>query len=268
MQTVKTKLKRTTWVGSIINESSANYDSEDQTPKRIMAYFERWPIEEIRLACLEGMEHSFRRLQHLDWAREVIEGLVEINDRDMALKVMEQYADAVRSQARYVFDDGRGYYHDDAPKQITSYDPFRDNNVSLWDEFVRMLLFAVHIVSIKSEFLRPMLKIVCSCVNPEILPGCYYHEELQPVKVLFTWSLDKITMGHYDESDWHSAFRSLCIIAKAKDREYIEQLKLVIKGHEETESRDGFVRNFSHISNLAVLRETLRILKQPVKKPE
>ena len=268
MQTVKAKLKRTTWVESIINESSAKYDSENQTPKRIMAYFERWPIEEIRLACLGGMEHSFQQLQHLDWAREVIESLVEISDRDMALKVMEQYADVVRSEARYAFNDGRGYYHDDAPKQIISYDSFHGESVSLWNEFVQMLRFAVHIVSIKPEFLRPMLKIVCSCVDPEVFPGCYYHKELQSVKVLFTWSLDKITMGQYDESDWHPAFRSLSMIAKVKDREYIDQLKLVIKGHEETESRDGFVINFSHISNLAVLRETLRILKQPVKKPE
>ena len=254
MQTQRLQLKRTISVDEIIYDSGAR--CEKQQPSQVIAYFKKWPIDEVRMACLKAMECSFRELEYLDWARETIEALIEVGDRDMALEVMQSYADAVYFETR---DSDRTFsmYHDDVPKHLQAYGGGY-GKANLWTELVKMLIFAARIGL--TEFRRPMLKIVCRSVDPEEFPGCYHHEDLRFIKKLFDTTLQAIR-GKYDESDWHCAARTLQVIAGAIDRSYVNQLKVIIAAHESGEAAPNF-GIFSRVANLAVLKETLRILKQ------
>src|SRR5579872_4256696 len=99
METQKLKLKRTTSLEELVNGTGVNWLQEDQKPRVAMDYFRKWPIYKVREACLSVMRKSFWQLEHLEWARDVTESLIEVNDISMARRVMELYAEVIISEA-------------------------------------------------------------------------------------------------------------------------------------------------------------------------
>ena len=254
-------LRRTTSIDSILEQvniastQGAEGEGVPYDPERLVSIFHKWPIDTVRSACLEGLKPSFRVLKHLDWARQTIESFIAISNNSAALEVLEAYIDEVYREARRLQDDNR-WSRDDAPDYLARHYP------SVWTEFVRMIRFVVHLGG-REDFFRPALKIVCSCVNPETFPKCYYHSELQCTQVLFATALDKLTKP-YEEEHWHCAHRVLVMIAKTGDHVHMERLSTIITAHESGATcRGEYVSDrLCQTSNLAVVREVLCILKE------
>lgn len=274
MKVQKLQLKRTISIQSIIDsETTASYCDEDQDPKQAIVCFKSWWIDEVRDACLKVIsKHGFSELQYFDWAREAIESLIEVGDDRMAGQIMDLYSDTLFRKGEDCNRSHTRYYFYDAGKQMESYGgDYGEKN--LWTEFLQMLLFCIRMAD-KPSFRRPILKFVCLCVDPDIFQGIYYHNDndLQTgLKLLFATTLNEIKAG-YGESEWHSAERVLRIIAKAKDRTYIDQLKNILAAHESGKACPEFrighevARDFFRAGNVAVIKETLRILRESPKK--
>lgn len=263
METQNPRLKKTMHIGSIIEESSASWNEELRDPKMIMSCFARWPIYEVRTACLEAMRPMFFKLEHLAWAREAVNDLVIIGDNEMALEIVKLYTDTIFSKARNSLSRGLSFSRD-VPHYLLHYVKY-ENGTNMWEEFRSMLLFIVNFASFP-RFQGPVMKTICLSMDPGEFPGCYHHEDLLSIQLLFRARLNRLA-EKYDEEAWRLAERILHIVLKVGDREYINQLTTIITAHERGETGPASENTFSRVANIAILKEALRILKQSPKKP-
>lgn len=277
MRKVKTqtpKIQRTLYLKSFVNDIKTNPEeyrrwgdcSEDEIASMVkgreataMDYFARYPFWKVRRACLKVLAVSFRNLKYLDWAKSTITSLVQDHDTLTALKVMEEYAEALKVATQ---PDTTWYGNKDVP----SYWKFRTDNP--WQAFVDMVLLAAEIGANPdlSEMHTDMIKLICNCMDPVRMPGCYGHEQLKPIHELFAAALDKIKGDYYD-FHWERAELILGIIAKAGDKSYKQQIKEIVVAHQQENAKPPRIRTFYGVKVLAVLQHVLRTLSQRPKQP-
>ncbi len=237
------QFRRTTYVECIISDLKGD-------PDLAMICFDQWPLEEIRLGCLNVMERSFRFFKNLEWAEETIEGLLAAEDEDMAKKVLEYYARAIGYQRELI-----GLW----PPTLESL--LKDHNSELLAVFLRLLLFTAHIGAKHPRLLPLASRIVCE--NLREIPALYGLKQMLPVHVFLANLLERIERRYYSESDWHCAERALRVAVQVGDRTFIEKVKGVIEAHERGNVGPNVAdAGFVGAVNTGVLKEVCRMLKR------
>lgn len=243
MKTQELPLRQTTYVECIISDLKGD-------PVLAMACFEQWPLEEIRLGCLNVVERNFRFFKNLDWAEATVEGLLAADDEDMAKKVLECYAKAI------------GYRRADFSSTFPISECLQHRNSELLEAILRLLLFAIRIGWKHPRMLPLTSRIVCE--NLREVPALYGLQQMLPVRIFLADLLKLITRTYYSESDWHCAERALRFVVQVGDRTFIEKVKDVIEAHEHggVIPRNIVDTDFVVAANTGVLKEVCRMLEK------
>lgn len=232
--------------------------------QRAMICFRTLPHREIRLACLKTIKDG-RGLHKLndfciDWTEMTIGDLAPHYDKEMVGRLLDLYIDAVGERAEYfagLAPDSASAKSAEPAKSLAEKEP------PTWESFKRLLLFVVA-TSQKWDYLLPAASKAVSKYVADF-NDCYDDEWMAPVHVFLAVVLKRL-QSPYAESDWTCALHILRLIAKLKDRRFLETLDTLISKHEQgkagPEARypKPFEVQLIKAGNLGVLREVRRLL--------